>query len=198
MNARPTALALLLACSPTGGDGEGDTSTSTGELAPPDGYWLPLACGTVATVGQGNSSDYSHTGLAEFAFDILLDPGSPVHAMAEGTVLHVHDETRPGDPCHDGGDESCFPYANLVVLLHGDGTTSLYKHLERALVEVDAYVPRGGVLGLSGSTGWSNLPHLHVMRMRDCGATQCQSLPLEFVDAGVPVTGEQVSAAACP
>lgn len=215
MNPRRAALALVLACSPPDGDAASTDATAndgtltaatsddtgastTGTLAPPDGYWLPLACGTLATVGQGNDTTYSHNGLAKYAFDIVLDRDTPVHAMADGTVLHIYAENQPGDPCHDGGDESCFPYANLVVLLHGDGTTSLYKHLDRVLVEPDAYVPRGGLLGLSGSTGWSNLPHLHVMRMEDCGATQCQSLPLEFVDAGVPITGEQVRAAACP
>lgn len=206
-------LALALACTPGDGDEAASTgaarttgadaastgaASTTGALDPPDGFWLPLACGTSAVVGQGNDTDFSHTGLARYAFDLVLDTNTPVFAMAEGTVLHTYTDNLPGDPCHDGGDESCFPYANLVVLLHGDGTTTLYKHLETVAVMPGQHVARGQQVGRSGSTGWSTLPHLHVMRMEDCGATQCQSLPLAFVEAGVPVTGERVTARACP
>jgi hypothetical protein len=161
-------------------------------------FWLPLQCGTRAQVGQGNFSDFSHNGLASHAFDILLALDTPVMAMAAGEVVHVRDENRPGDPCHDGGDESCFDFANLVVLRHADGTLTLYKHLNEALVAEGAPVERGALLGRSGSTGWSTRPHLHVMRMEDCGGSNCQSIALEFVEAGVPETGDFVTAAPCP
>lgn len=160
-------------------------------------FWLPLACETRAQVGQGNFSDFSHQGLASHAFDIILAPDTPVLAMAPGVVERVRDETRPGDPCHEGGDESCFDLANLVVLRHGDGTLTLYKHLNEALVAEGAQVARGALLGRSGSTGWSTRPHLHVARTEDCGDVECQSIALEFVEAGVPATGDFVSAAAC-
>jgi murein DD-endopeptidase MepM/ murein hydrolase activator NlpD len=174
------------------------SGTSTGELTPPDGYWLPLACGATARVGQGNDSDFSHNGLRRYAFDILLAPDTPVHAMAGGVVWYVYADNQPGDPCHDGGDEQCQPYANLVALRHGDGASSVYKHLNSVAVGVGERVARGGVVGGSGSTGWSTTPHVHVAREQDCGEVQCQSIPLEFVDAGVPVTGQRVTSANCP
>lgn len=161
-------------------------------------YWLPLECGTRAQVGQGNFNDFSHNGLAQYAFDILIELDTPVMAMAAGVVAEVRDETRPGDPCHEGGDESCFDLANLVVLRHGDGTLTLYKHLNEALVVEGAQVARGALLGRSGTTGWSTRPHLHVMRMEDCGGDNCQSIELGFVEAGVPATGDWVTTAACP
>lgn len=164
------------------------------EAGGPVEFWLPLVCGTQAQVGQGNFSDFSHTGLSAFAFDILLDPDTPVLAMAAGEVVSVRDETRPGDPCHAGGDQGCFEFANLVVLRHADGTLTLYKHLNAALVTVGMQVGRGALLGRSGSTGWSTRPHLHVMRMVDCGGDHCQSIGLEFVEAGVPATGDVVRA----
>jgi murein DD-endopeptidase MepM/ murein hydrolase activator NlpD len=119
-------------------------------------------------------------------------------AMADGIVIHTFAETMPGDPCYDGGGPECFPYGNLVVLWHGDGSTTLYKHLSEVLVTDGELVPRGMMVGLSGSTGYSTGPHAHVARQEDCGEPNCQSIPLEFVEAGVPVTGESVTSENCP
>lgn len=203
MHPRLACVALaLVGCAAPDPAGEAATSSTTdatgttAALPPPDGFWLPLACGTRAQVGQGNFGEFSHTGLASYAYDLLLERGTPVHAMAPGVVLHLYDETGPGDPCRDGGDERCFAFANLVVLLHGDGTTTVYKHLDAVHVARGERLERGDLLGLSGSTGWSTRPHLHVARMKDCGTSHCPSLPLRFVEAGVPETGEWVEA--CP
>lgn len=168
------------------------------ELEPPDGFWLPLECGMSATISQGNDGGFSHQGNAFYAFDFSLGVGTPMVAMAEGIVIHTFAETMPGDPCYNGGGPECFPYGNLVVLYHGDGSTSLYKHLSEVLVTDGELVPRGMAVGLSGSTGYSTGPHAHVARQEDCGEPNCQSIPLEFVDAGVPATGESVTSENCP
>lgn len=168
------------------------------DLGPPDGFWLPLECGMTRTISQGNNGDFSHQGNAYYAFDFSLAIGTPMVAMAEGIVIHTFAETMPGDPCYDGGGPECFPYGNLVVLYHGDGSTTLYKHLSEVLVTDGELVPRGSTVGLSGSTGYSTGPHAHVARQEDCGEPNCQSIPLEFVDAGVPVTGESVTSENCP
>lgn len=161
-------------------------------------YFLPLACGATAVIGQGNHGEFSHTGLAAYAFDILLDQGTDVHAMADGVVLHAHNDTRPGDPCHDGGDQSCQPFANLVVLGHADGTATLYKHLNDVHVAVGDEILRGQVLGISGQTGWATRPHLHLARMIDCGEDLCRTIALEFVEVGVPQTFDSVTSMNCP
>jgi murein DD-endopeptidase MepM/ murein hydrolase activator NlpD len=168
------------------------------DLSPPDGFWLPLECGTTATVAQGNDGGFSHQGNAFYAFDFSLGLDTPMVAMAEGVVIHTFAETMPGDPCYDGGGPECFAYGNLVVLYHGDGSTTLYKHLNEVLVADGELVPRGEMVGLSGSTGYSTGPHAHVARQEDCGEPNCQSIPLEFVEAGVPVTGESVTSENCP
>ncbi len=167
------------------------------ELEPPDGFYLPLPCGYETTIAQGNDGTYSHQGAAFYAFDFSVPLETPLVAMADGIVIHTYAETMPGDPCYDGGGPECFAYGNLVVLLHGDGTTSLYKHLDELHVADGEFVPRGTTVGLSGSTGFSTGPHAHVMRMEDCGMAQCQSIPLEFVEAGVPVTGQSVTSENC-
>lgn len=171
-------------------------------LAPPDAYRLPLACGTSARVSQGNGGSTSHQGKAYYAFDFAIPLNTPLVAMADGIVIYAFDETGPGDPCYDGGGPSCFPYANYVVLKHGDGTASIYKHLNAVHVTVGELVRSGVAVGLSGSTGYSTGPHAHVMRQQDCGAaTSCQSIEVSFADVpgnGIPKTGQTVTSANCP
>jgi murein DD-endopeptidase MepM/ murein hydrolase activator NlpD len=168
------------------------------ELMPPDGFWLPLECGMSANISQGNDGGTSHQGNAFYAFDFALALNTPLVAIADGIVIHTYAETMPGDPCYAGGGPDCFMYGNLVTLLHGDGSTSLYKHLNEVHVADGELVLRGFPVGLSGSTGYSTGPHAHVARQEDCGEANCQSIPLEFVDAGVPVTGESVTSENCP
>ncbi|HET6585670.1 MAG TPA: peptidoglycan DD-metalloendopeptidase family protein, partial [Nannocystaceae bacterium] len=174
------------------------TTEEAPALAEPDGYWLPLECGMSATISQGNDGDYSHSGNSRYAFDFSLGVGTPLVAMADGVVLHRYAETMPGDPCYDGGGEECYLYANLVVLKHGDGLRSIYKHLSEVLVEDGAFVARGTAVGLSGSSGYSTGPHAHVMRQENCPEPNCPSIPLEFEGIGVPQTGDTVKSNNCP
>jgi murein DD-endopeptidase MepM/ murein hydrolase activator NlpD len=170
-------------------------------ITAPDGYFLPLQCGKSAKISQGNFGSYSHQGNAKYAFDFSIPVGTPMAAMADGVVKYMNDATGPGDPCYDGGGSSCFPYANYVVLKHGDGKLTTYKHLSQVNVVLGQAVTRGSVVGLSGSTGYSTGPHAHVMRMEDCGQYSCQSIPLEFADVGgdhVPDTGQTVTSGNCP
>jgi len=164
----------------------------------PDGFFLPLECGKMATVTQGNDGDVSHQGKDFYAFDFGLGLGTPMVAMAAGVVHHIYDLTKPGDPCYDGGGPECGPYGNLVVVLHGDDTSTYYKHLSEVHVALGQEVARAQVLGLSGSTGYSTGPHAHIMRQENCGSPKCQSIPLEFVEAGVPVEGQVVVSMNCP
>lgn len=192
--------ALLLACAGDSSDTP-TTASSTGELAPPDSFYLPLACGSEVIVGQGNNNSFSHHDELRFAFDLLVPTDTEVLAMADGVVTHVKNDIRPGDPCHDGGDEACRPSANYVVLRHGDATSTLYKHLNDALVAPGARLRRGDLLGRSGTTGWSTTPHVHVMRMDPCPEPECPSIALAFADVpgdGVPITGQHVTAMNCP
>jgi murein DD-endopeptidase MepM/ murein hydrolase activator NlpD len=168
------------------------------ELQPPAGFHLPIECGVTTTIAQGNGGAFSHSGAAYFAFDFSVGLNTPLVAMADGIVIHTFAETMPGDPCYDGGDAGCFAFGNLVVLLHGDGSTSLYKHLNAVWTLDGEFVPQGTPVGLSGSTGYSTGPHAHVMRMEDCGMAQCESIPLEFLEAGVPEQGDSVTSENCP
>lgn len=168
---------------------------------PTDGFFLPLECGTTTTVTQGNFGDFSHQNKSAYAFDFSLGIGTPLVAIAAGTVTNLYAGTQPGDPCYDGGGMECNNAANFVVLSHGDGTASIYGHLSAVDVVIGQQVPRGVAVGLSGSTGWSTGPHAHVAREEDCGFGWCQSIAVSFVDVpgdGVPVTGQMVTSGNCP
>jgi murein DD-endopeptidase MepM/ murein hydrolase activator NlpD len=80
--------------------------------------------------------------------DYSADPGTPVMAAGNGTVL------RAG---RAGG------YGNLVELSHANGVTTRYGHLRGFArgVRAGTRVTQGQVIGYVGSTGLATGPHLH-------------------------------------
>ncbi|MEZ4221566.1 MAG: peptidoglycan DD-metalloendopeptidase family protein [Polyangiaceae bacterium] len=167
-------------------------------------FYLPIRCGESASITQGNGGTKSHNPgkITEFAFDLGLPLDTPVVAMADGEVIHTYTQTVPGDRCYDANDDkTCYDSANLVVLRHADGTTTIYKHLNGVKVSVGDHVLQGKRIGRSGSTGYSTGPHLHFARQSDCGQANCQSMPMSFEDVaggGVPEKGDTVTSGNCP
>lgn len=148
-------------------------------------------------------------GVGHFDFDILYD--EPVTAIADGYVLRTYDKTKPGDPCHGGSGEACVVQANYTLLLHGDGTTSAYRHLSRPTVQVGEFVSQGETVGLAGVSGWVNAAPgtaiFHVQRNRSCNAQYqpedhgCPSISTAYDDVpgdGIPSANEYVTSKNCP
>jgi len=54
-----------------------------------------------------------------------------------------------------------FGYGNRVVIDHGNGTRTLYAHMQKIYVVVGQTVNRGDAIGQMGSTGRSTGTHLH-------------------------------------
>jgi murein DD-endopeptidase MepM/ murein hydrolase activator NlpD len=140
-------------------------------------YAFPYASGKSYRVLQGYGSRFSHTGLEAYAVDFDMPEGTPVHAARGGIVARVEESHSVG--CWEDG---CGRYANYIVILHDDGTTGEYYHLQQdgALVDVGDVVARGQQIGLSGNTGHTTMPHLHfaVYRATEWGNTQ--SIPVRF------------------
>jgi murein DD-endopeptidase MepM/ murein hydrolase activator NlpD len=113
-------------------------------------YSLPYASNKSYRVLQGFGSRFSHTGLEEFAIDIDMPVGTPVHAARDGVVAEVEESHNKG--CWDDG---CGNYANFIVILHSDGTTGEYYHLKKggSAVAVGDTVTQGQKIGYSGNTG---------------------------------------------
>lgn len=78
--------------------------------------------------------------------DIPGPLGTPVYATADGVV---------GRAQRLGG------YGNFVEIEHGQGIETRYGHLSSILVQPNARVKRGQLIGLMGSTGRSTGSHLH-------------------------------------
>jgi murein DD-endopeptidase MepM/ murein hydrolase activator NlpD len=100
-------------------------------------------------VGSGWDADRS--GRRHGALDIALTVGTPVYAIAGGRVIRAN----PTDD--EAGGIWC-------GLRHDDlgGLVSRYMHLSRLDVRLGDVVGRGEQLGLSGDTGHSSAPHLHL------------------------------------
>ena len=143
-------------------------------------YAFPYAKGRAYRILQGYGSRFSHRGREEFAIDFDMNEGTPVHAARGGVVARVVEE-------HDKGcwEDGCGRYANYIVILHSDGTTGEYYHLQKdgAFVDVGDTVERGQRIGLSGNTGHTTMPHLHFAVYRATSWGNTQSIPVRFTSA---------------
>lgn len=84
--------------------------------------------------------------------DLVNVSGTPIYAAADGTVTSVTDMVYNG---------SFYAYGRYIVIGHNARYSSLYAHLQTAIVSPGQEVRRGDVIGYMGSTGWSTGPHLH-------------------------------------
>lgn len=82
-----------------------------------------------------------HTGI-----DIGAPKGSIVAAADNGKVIDV-------------GWRGA--YGQIVLINHGNNTTTMYAHLSAYSVKVGDVVKKGQQIAQVGSTGWSTGPHLH-------------------------------------
>jgi len=152
---------------------------------------LPFPEGETYEVYQGKGGSFSHSGLNRYAFDFGLPEGTPVLAAAEGRVVRVKQDSGQGGTRPDD-----YARGNTVILDHGQGLFTQYLHLQKNSVPVREgdLVRAGQVIGRSGNTGFSSVPHLHFQVQDALG----QSLPCRFVDVpgdGVPRSGQLVTSA---
>jgi len=131
-------------------------------LLPPEQrlpYAFPLGRAQSWRVSQGFGGRESHRSPGNWhAYDLSAPEGTPVLAARAGTVMQVVDEFAEG-----GTDARLKDRANLIRVVHEDGSMALYAHLARgsARVALGTPVEAGTVLAAVGSTGWSTAPHLH-------------------------------------
>lgn len=144
-------------------------------------YFLPYPSGKSYYLLQGNCGRHSHFEHQQFAYDFRMPIGSFVTAMRSGRVVNVkeqfHDNTNNSDSL------------NFLIILHEDSTAARYLHLtfQGVLVEKGDFVQAGDTIAISGNTGISTEPHLHVDITGYCTKAPCQTLPFSFINSNDPV-----------
>jgi hypothetical protein len=158
-------------------------------------YRLPFAAGQAYLVTQAAPDRATHdTPDSQYAVDFAMPEGTGVYASRAGIVVEVaYGNFRAGL------DREAFgARANLVRILHDDGTFAVYAHLRRdsVRVRVGQQVRRGELIGASGNTGYSTGPHLHFAVTRNAGL-RTVSIPVLFDDGtgrgAAPLTGQRLA-----
>ncbi len=111
---------------------------------PDDGRAFVPPIGPNYTMSSGYAMRW---GVMHPAQDFAISVGSPVKAISSGTVVFAGSS---------GG------YGNKVELKLWDGTIVWYAHNSRLLVKQGQNVSPGQLVALSGNTGHSTGPHLHL------------------------------------
>ena len=144
-------------------------------------YALPMDEGSGWQVGQGFHGGFSHTDEQNrFAVDLIVPDGTPVLAARDGVVMQVE----------SGFDRSGLnkaryaERANVVRILHDDGSMAVYAHLQEngVYVRVGERVGVGQQIAASGNTGYSSGPHLHFCVQVNTGM-RLVSVPFRMVTA---------------
>jgi len=111
----------------------------------------------------GNIRKDGDVTIQHLGVDLDAIEGTSVYAINDGKVALVQGLTV---------------YGNTVIIDHGLGIYSLYLHLSEFKVSEGEMVERGELIGLSGNTGWSVGPHLHLSIKLNGASVD----PLKFIE----------------
>ena len=90
-------------------------------------------------------------------FDITTPTMTPVKASISGIVV----SSGLDEKIVNGTAKWNERYGNKVEILDNYGRRLVYAHLRETLVEIGQIINQGQVIGLSGCSGGSRIPHLH-------------------------------------
>lgn len=96
--------------------------------------------------------------------------GTPIYAAAPGTVIAVTSDWSSEDMNSETLAGTAGNYVKIRHTLEGTQTFwTSYQHMSSVVVELNAIVEAGELIGYVGNTGRSSGPHLHFeMRLVDC------------------------------
>jgi murein DD-endopeptidase MepM/ murein hydrolase activator NlpD len=154
--------------------------------SPPRPYRAPFAVGATFMISQAYPTRITHaTPDSQYAVDIALPDGTPVYAARAGTVINVRHDSFRGAAL-----PALLDQANVIEILHDDGTIAVYAHLQwdSIRVRIGQRIQLGEYIANSGNTGFTTGPHLHFAVWRNAGVADV-SIPIQFAGiGGVPIT----------
>ncbi len=157
------------------------------EHRPESLYRVPFARATQYRVSQAYPGGFTHKdSSSEYAIDFAMPEGTQIYTARGGVVIDIATNFfSSGTDLKKDGQR-----ANLVRILHDDGTMAIYAHLlwESIRVKPGQRVERGQFIAKSGNTGFSSGPHLHFDVHRNAGM-RLISIPVQFQGArGAAIT----------
>lgn len=166
------------------------------EHAPGRPYRAPFALAADYLITQAYPAAITHSTIdSRYAVDISMPIGTDIYAARGGVVIEVASTNYRG-----GVDrERDAPTANIVRILHDDGTYAVYAHLNWNSIRVQPgdEVERGQYIADSGNTGFSSGPHLHFAVLSNVGM-RVVSVPVSFEGSNSvpinPVAGNTLTA----
>lgn len=93
-----------------------------------------------------------YKGKGHNAIDIAAPIGTPVQAALGGVVL---------DTGNTDLVRRCYSFGKWIMVVHGNGLSTIYSHLSAIDVSKGQSVRTGQVIGLSGMSGYATGPHIH-------------------------------------
>jgi murein DD-endopeptidase MepM/ murein hydrolase activator NlpD len=155
-------------------------------------YALPFSTDVKTIAISDPKAHYDHF---KHAIDFLMGEETPIFAMRDGAVTEVKDDSDEGGLDEKYRDD--IKYLNYLTLQHDNGEYSQYCHVKYrgVLVRVGDRVKEGQDIALSGNTGYSSAPHLHVMVFR-LNKTKIgwESLEIRWKDYQLTIhTGEEAN-----
>jgi hypothetical protein len=106
--------------------------------------------------------------------------GVPAYAVLPGRVVDTHDGEPDMNTVWDDANQ-----ANYVIIDHGGGYVAWYFHFRKGSIVVSPgqIVTAGTQLGLTGSSGLSNWPHLHFQTQKNARWVEPSSGPCHQGDS---------------
>jgi Peptidase family M23 len=133
-------------------------------------------------VGAADKTKYGKKHHSYPAIDITVPTGTPAYTIKAGRVTRIDD-----DRCGKG-----------IQMIAVDGAEYVYCHLSAHSVATGARVLPGDQIGRTGSTGRSEVPHLHVQIKIPAGVKRCpQNLLLAIYDDRTPPLTRSLPTSGC-
>lgn len=118
--------------------------------------WLrPVVAKITSKFGYRTDPKTGKQNALHNGIDLAVPLNTPIKSPISGIV----------DAVISGGDGG-----NQVIIKHDNGYKTGYAHLNKVLVKKGDKVKQGDVIGLSGNTGKSTGPHLHLTLTDNSGA----------------------------